>query len=126
MNQNLNSEVLPHTAVRIGALDLAGNRAQSFKEAAELRASAPVFVAPVDEALMDHMNGRAILRQGSGCRQNSARCKRSEPRRRCKNALLCAGNAGPFAVWGLRARRAPRDIPRGQSMIVTISSFNVN
>jgi hypothetical protein len=65
MNQNLNSEPIPHTAVRIGILDRAGNRAQSFKEAAELRASAPVFVAPVDEALMDHMSGRAILRQGA-------------------------------------------------------------
>ena len=64
MNQDLNSELITHTAFRIGALDRAGNCAQSFKEAAELRASAPVFVAPVDEALMDHMSGRAILRMG--------------------------------------------------------------
>ncbi|MEI6001985.1 hypothetical protein H3V53_34110 [Paraburkholderia bengalensis] len=64
MNANLNSEPIAHTAVRIGVLDRAGNRAQSFKEAAELRVSAPVFVAPVDEALMDHVSGRAILRQG--------------------------------------------------------------
>lgn len=62
MNENLNSELISHTAFRIGVLDRAANCARSFKEAAELRASAPVFVAPVDEALMDHMNGRAILR----------------------------------------------------------------
>lgn len=56
---------VPHAALPIGALDRAGNYAPLFKEAAALRASAPIFVAPIDESLADHMTGRAILRLGA-------------------------------------------------------------
>jgi hypothetical protein len=58
------SDTVANRAVAIGAIDRAGNYAQYFKEAAALRASAPVFVAPIDDALMNHMSGRAILRMG--------------------------------------------------------------
>jgi hypothetical protein len=65
MNNHFDSsDTVSHEAVAIGAIDRAGNYARYFKEAAALRASAPVFVAPIDDELMNHMSGRAILRMG--------------------------------------------------------------
>ncbi|MEX3969718.1 hypothetical protein [Paraburkholderia caribensis] len=57
------------TAVRlpfhVGNLERAGDYADVAKEAAAFRASAPVFVAPIDEATARRMTGRAILRMGA-------------------------------------------------------------
>ncbi|CAG9263225.1 hypothetical protein [Paraburkholderia caribensis] len=59
-------KTISHLALPLGALDQAGNFARFAREAGELRASAPVFVAPIDDALAEHMvGGRAILRMGA-------------------------------------------------------------
>jgi hypothetical protein len=58
------SDTISHEVVAIGAIDRAGNYARYFTAAAALRASAPVFVAPIDDTLMNHISGRAILRMG--------------------------------------------------------------
>ncbi|MGF6770647.1 hypothetical protein P3T18_003126 [Paraburkholderia sp. GAS199] len=66
MNHSFESKSdVAHAALPIGALDRAANYAGYCREAAELRASAPVFVAPIDDTLGDHMTGRAILRIGA-------------------------------------------------------------
>lgn len=49
----------------VGTLERAASYASSFREAAAFRASAPVFVAQIDEAMADRMTGRAILRMGA-------------------------------------------------------------
>lgn len=57
--------VVSHTMLQFGAVERAGNYARIFKEAAELHASAPIFVMPIDEALADHVRGRVTLRIGA-------------------------------------------------------------
>lgn len=49
----------------VGNLERASDYARVSREAAAFRASAPVFVAQIDEAMANRMTGRAVLRTGA-------------------------------------------------------------